>query len=457
MATEVWWRCSRLSEEWARRILHALLDKYERSSQFVHAELAAMTDLATRVYHVKQGDSHQSLALPPTRNITLKMTVIVPDYASHDQYELFRAVNEAVEFLERRSLITATRNRAHVIQRVTLQQERVDEAGQWLGRDSRAQLLAELSNVLANYEQRNAVLARYAREQRIRLATNKYPQFFADSLAEYEHVLLAVDEMLKLQSETYVREFSARVFKDSKQFERISGKVAAFLREYSDESELYRFSGQSDEDRDWIFSQYNVLKTPSYVNLKGTAQVMLSGQQLDLTNIAGDLAFSSGILEQIERIHVTGSFVMTVENLTAFHMMPRAPESQAGCYVYLGGFHNRVRRRLLKLLAEQNPTVRFYHFGDIDAGGFLILRHLREATGIDFRAWRMDVETLKAHESYWRSLTTNDRTRLQQLLHESESSCDLLKQLTDTGYDEEVIRFMLLHDCKLEQELIAHE
>lgn len=38
--------------------------------------------------------------------------------------------------------------------------------------------------------------------------------------------------------------------------------------------------------------------------------------------------------------------------------------------IYLGGCHNSVRRKLLKLLYQDFPEVEYLHFGDIDVGGF---------------------------------------------------------------------------------------
>ena len=78
-----------------------------------------------------------------------------------------------------------------------------------------------------------------------------------------------------------------------------------------------------------------------------------------------------------------------------------------------------------------------YHYGDIDAGGFYILLHLRRKTGVDFAPYHMDRLTLQSNLEKTKKLTEYDRKRLNNLL----------------GNDfDEVIRFMLQNDCKLEQE-----
>jgi hypothetical protein len=61
--------------------------------------------------------------------------------------------------------------------------------------------------------------------------------------------------------------------------------------------------------------------------------------------------------------------------------------------IYLGGYHQLVRRRFLKLF----EGLRFWHWGDIDLGGFQIFVHLREQTGLEVELWRMDLETYEAY------------------------------------------------------------
>ncbi|HWI50709.1 MAG TPA: Wadjet anti-phage system protein JetD domain-containing protein, partial [Symbiobacteriaceae bacterium] len=89
--------------------------------------------------------------------------------------------------------------------------------------------------------------------------------------------------------------------------------------------------------------------------------------------------------------------VVTVENLTSFyevvnHLPPRTVA------VYLGGYHNRPRRELLLKLAASAP-LSFFHWGDIDLGGFRILVHLKARTGLPIQPLLMDRETYLEHQA----------------------------------------------------------
>ncbi len=88
----------------------------------------------------------------------------------------------------------------------------------------------------------------------------------------------------------------------------------------------------------------------------------------------------------------------------------------------------------------QNNDIDFYHFGDIDAGGLYILNHLKRETGVDFKPYKMDINTIKMYAEFTRPLTENDRTRLLKL--------------KNSEYNE-VVDYMLENNCKLEQEAIG--
>lgn len=129
--------------------------------------------------------------------------------------------------------------------------------------------------------------------------------------------------------------------------------------------------------------------------------------------------------------------IIAIENLTTFNTFN---EEDFVC-IYLGGFHNKARRELLKKIQEDNRGKEFYHFGDIDCGGFKILKHLREKTSINFIAYNMDLETLINGRNYCKELTQNDKNMLQEMLKE-----EAFKEFYDIFY------YMLKENIKLEQE-----
>lgn len=106
-----------------------------------------------------------------------------------------------------------------------------------------------------------------------------------------------------------------------------------------------------------------------------------------------------------------------------------------------------MRRRLLADLYRAFPNAQYYHFGDIDAGGFEIYRDLKQKTGIPFQPYKMNLQVLQQHRAYGKELTENDRRHL----------CKLYETMADDPFYHqfsELIRYMLDENVKLEQECI---
>ena len=130
---------------------------------------------------------------------------------------------------------------------------------------------------------------------------------------------------------------------------------------------------------------------------------------------------------------------MTIENKTAFYRFDNSRFS----VMYLGGFANRHQVELLKRIITDNPNTEYYHFGDIDAGGFFIHQHLCRSTGKEFRPYHMGVDELY-NPDY-----TNCLVKL------TKNDYDRLKSLIENKTYKEVVDVMLKEGIKLEQEIVC--
>lgn len=385
-----------------KEIINKLVDKYEKSKSFT-------------------GENKVN------QNFSVKISSLFPKYTDHSNYEVFQGVNEAIDILVRKSFVIAKANSANVYNNVVLNVAALEEIYNYIGRTSKKDINKSLIELLEKYKARNEVLNRYCEVQFERINSNRPIQFFNDDLIELENILIAIDELLKVDRETFMRDFSVRVFKDSKVFEGVSSKVINLLYEYGDFPE-----------REQVLGNLNIIKNPTYINFKGAGSITIKGQRIDLTSLSSDIAISSAILSDIDKIEVLGKAVITIENLTSFHTF----KDKDMFAIYLGGYHNSLRREFIKKMYQQNPKINYFHFGDIDAGGFYILEHLKQQTGVNFIPYKMNIEILKSYSRYTKKLTESDRDRLLKLM--------------DSQYGN-VIKFMLENNCKLEQEAINIE
>lgn len=129
--------------------------------------------------------------------------------------------------------------------------------------------------------------------------------------------------------------------------------------------------------------------------------------------------------------------VVTVENLTSYNRI----SNQESTFIYLSGYHNTVKQRLLKMISECNEGIAWYHFGDTDPDGYYILKNLIDKTGIHFNPLYMSVNELQQYRKYCKPLEKNDIVKA--------------KSLIKLHFFDDVMDFMLENNCKLEQEIIS--
>lgn len=384
-------------------ILNVLLDQYERSKSFIGAN--------------KQNQSFSK-----------KIEDLFPDYADAAQYDVFSSVNEQVQNLEKTGMITVKRKKrgkieTDVIASVQLNLEKLSDAYRLLGRRPKADRNDEILSLLNQYMNCTPLLHDFCQEQVDRINSNRKPQY-SDDLVKLEQILKVLAEVENVEEEVFIRNFSIRVLGDSKAFEKIKTSVVSILCKYGEYA-----------DKDHVLENLNIVNNPGYVYAKGNGRITVSGQVIDFGSLDGDLGLSSALLDNIESVQVCASKVITIENLTTFNSYA----DKDAFAIYLGGYHNSIRRKLIRKIHEQNPDLAYFHYGDIDAGGFNILLDLRAKTGISFAPYNMDVATLEKYKDYTKKLTENDKSRLKNLLG---------------GEFDLVVRYMLEHDCKLEQEAI---
>lgn len=384
-----------------KKLLNKLVDSYEKSKTHIGAN------------KTKQ-------------RFTVEISKLFPEYADESDYASFEKINSEMQELEDKSFISLKIKSGEMIDKAELNVNLLEKIYTFLERKPKKDTYAEALALFEEYQSCNPILEKFCSEQIANIETNKTVKYVSPEgdCGELEKILIALKEIINIQSETFYRDFSVRVYGDSKAFDMIKDKVVSIL---------CRFDESADEAS--VLADMNLIKNPGHVYFKGNAVITLNGQPLDISGLSGDIGISSEMLRNIDLVKTNGKNIVTVENLTSFHSY----RPNGDLVIYLGGYHNTLRRDFIRKIYNDNPDKNYLHFGDIDAGGFYILEHLRNRTKIDFKPYHMDVPTLIKYKSYCKQLTENDKKRLGSLL--------------GRGYDD-VILYMLENNCKLEQEAI---
>ena len=225
------------------------------------------------------------------------------------------------------------------------------------------------------------------------------------------------------------------VYGDSKWFQENNyEEICTILREAAGTSK------NDNEPNDMILEVFHVVPNEQDIFLKGRWKIRLHNTVIDTQELKGGISISSADIADTESVTVEAPVLMTVENRTSFQRMKEEDIS----YLYLGGFATRFQIEFIKKVIAENPQISYLHFGDIDAGGFLIHKNLCDAVGKSFKMYRMGKEQLqdKRFVPCLKSLTDGDIIRLKPLAE--------IEPYKDT------VSYMLEHNIKLEQEIVSY-
>lgn len=399
------------------RILQTLLDSYERS-------------------RLSRGENEVAvhIAFP----ITPKTMPIYFDENSL-AYEEIHGTAGHLEEMGYTCSVWKGGKKNHILQKIVLCDEKVDEIYRHLGRvpEKRMQqaqlaVLQELKTECSTPVARNFIcwlMKRLEQGKTVKEYLN------LDDTEGSRRLIRAIHRIETNQKEIYIREFSVQCFGDSKELEKKSGLIGKIFRRFSDDME--------DMDNDVILAEYGIYRTPNYVYVKGSGRLRIGTPEaydIDLRSLRQGIGLSGEDLDGLEwKVDVSVKRIITIENLTTFFRWEE-PDSVLN---YLGGYHNAVRRKFLQKLYQVFPEAEYFHFGDIDVGGFEIYEDLCRRTGIPFTTYKMGISELEQYEQYTRELTENDRKRMDSLLN-------------NEAYENvwPILRYMKEHGKKLEQESI---
>lgn len=402
--------------QYDRYIMNKLLDAYERSGHFT-----GRTSTARKV----------SIAVD-RKNF--------PAYFDESSAE-YEQIHAAASELSRDGYVTVMwkRGNSGIMSKIILNMDKLDDCYAYVkrkpGRQMQNECIELLQRLAKQYD--SPVCQSFAAHLVDRIEGGKSVKEYIDvaDKPDAEALIKCVHAVWTNETQSYIREFSIKVFGDSKKFENILGRIIRVMKD---------FGGCADDDAEGILAEHGIYRTPNYVYLKGSAVIYVCGEKIDLTALRQGIGISGDDIAKVcpdEKSKVKR--VVTIENLTTFFSWNESDSLT----LYLGGYHNSPRRMLLRKIYECYPAAEYLHFGDIDAGGFDIYRDLCDKTGIPFQMYHMDLDTLKRYEQFARPLTENDRKRLTHMRDIAEAA-----HTNDGDALAALIAYMLKKGIKLEQE-----
>jgi len=359
-----------------REVLNCLLDKHEKRKD--HGDTA--------------GSIRRAMLRVDARQF--------PDYFHVSDSSYRRMLNQEMELLERRGWIALEWerfDRGHTLRRLILVEDAIPGIYAALGRTPKRETYTRLKMLLNQWRQKAPPELRAFYQEVSSRLDNMEPlplPLRADQPEMIEDLLRGLHAFFEpREGEVTKRSLSVQLYGDSKRWGELEKPILQIVRRYC-------LAGEDDTTGDALMAERGIVDNPTYIQIAGPLVFATPRGRVNLSCFYPDLGLAAEMVYQIEVVSCTASAVVTVENKTSYyHYLRQGPADHLT--VYLGGYHNRACGELLRkihaYLRASSSGVPFYHWGDMDLGGFRIWRDLCEKTGIPFEPLYMDERDYLSH------------------------------------------------------------
>lgn len=411
-------------KEWKEQLLSKLLDQYEKSVTYTGE------NKVKQVFSVKPSDIFKGYN---------------KDFLPPEQLFQEKEFERLIRQMESEGLIHVVPPNTGILRQICAVPERWEDYYACLNRTEKNILKKRLEEVYHRFRQCD-LLEAYGKEK-LQTLKNSRARKLDEKKVEKEiteaeaiwNLVQFLKENQEKQRTTLEREMSEAVLHDSKQWEKIyRKKVCGILEHTGRYDEPLAELEEGRERQTALLEEFYIYSNPAYIYLKGDARICLEdGREL---RIYHDLPMSIPFetFQKAKSIQIRDTALMTVENLTSFHRLER----EHIFYLFLSGYHTRTKQALLQRIARENPGLSWHHFGDLDPDGLAIAGHLIRKTGLPFQLCAMGVQELQRFQTYAKPLEAPDRAKAEAMIKQGSSYAGIL-------------RYMLEHNCKLEQEIIS--
>lgn len=411
-------------KEWKEQLLSKLLDQYEKSVTYVGE------NKVKQVFSVKPSDIFKGYN---------------KDFLPPEQLFQEKEFERLIRQMESEGLIHVVPPNTGILRQICAVPERWEDYYACLNRTEKNILKKRLEEVYHRFCQCD-LLEAYGKEK-LQILKNSRARKLDEKKVEKEiteaeaiwNLVQFLKENQEKQRTTLEREMSEAVLHDSKQWEKIYRKKVCGILEHTGRYDEPLAELEEERERQTaLLEEFYIYSNPAYIYLKGDARICLEdGREL---RIYHDLPMSIPFetFQKAKSIQIRDAALMTVENLTSFHWLER----EHIFYLFLSGYHTRTKQALLQRIARENPGLSWHHFGDLDPDGLAIAGHLIRKTGLPFQLCAMGVQELQRFQTYAKPLEAPDRAKAEAMIKQGSSYAGIL-------------RYMLEHNCKLEQEIIS--
>lgn len=410
-------------DEMERKLITALLNKYERSSFFRTGAV-------------------------PTKRILLKLyengKCEFSDYNIENSEQRIR-VNECVQALALKGLVRFEWMKGeenHIMSKVWLNMDDLQNVYSFAHRRPQSDILTNVEAELAECMESIQLqwIKNYLQDTCGYIQQNrKLHALVPDNAQDRKSLLQALRYIdANKDNELLKRVFSVRCFGDSKHFERIvETRLLRILKRYLD------CDDQTTDEQ--LLNQIGIVKYPEQFEFCGPISLSFpDGKYLDFSNLSGGSTIYGQDMVVVQITLSKGvRCILSIENKANYFDYISKHRKPDELVIYHGGQYSPSKKIFLQAVAHASEQLPWYHWGDIDYGGFSMLARLRREISSSIEPYRMNKQELITFAAF----TTAFSPEYSQKLHELTARAEL----RDCS---ECLAYMIERCMRLEQEVL---
>lgn len=392
-------------------ILNYLLDKYERSKGFI------------------TGSFKQGIYLLPGKDKKLLPLLELAEEKN--------AFLEALNVLKHKGVINYSWEKyehGNIVHRISLDLYNVDLAYQYIGREDKGEAVRLLheklyfiwNTIISNNP--NSEFAEFIFNEIAKIENNRSGTvYFSEKDVHLENLLKFLVWISFEHTQTSERLLSVELYGDSKYFEKnIKSKILLILRAIRKTTE-----NDTEIEDDDLLSEYGLSRWPEIYEFIGDLTAEIENREgISQRVFFGNLPYGA----YIDSLTVPNIVKLTAQNIAkvifvenkANYEWLKAHKNHNELIIYHGGHYGLMKGRWFKLVYEavkvQNSHVEFWHWSDIDWGGFNIFVRLRKLVP-ELKPYKMDCATYNEFVSEdGKEFSDSYREKLYLLLQKEEFS-----------------------------------
>lgn len=333
----------------------------------------------------------------------------------------------------------------HILHRAWLNRSSIKNAYSYIGRTPKSEYIAQIIELI-DKSIKECCKNNWAYDCLLDWKENiktkrKVGSFLPNDISEIKDYLNIICAVSNLDgAEILERVFSKKVLGDSKKFEKMyKRRLVSLLKN--------KIGGDLDADnasQSQILGIVGIVKYPEKISFCGNLSLISSDKEIINFSLMVNGAyinakdvdmFNFRLGKEIEKI-------ITIENLANYYDYISTQKKENELVIFHGGYYSPSKGRFFKKIASTADTdITFLHWGDIDFGGFSILKRLRNEINPQYKAMLMGKEDLTKFKYSTQIFSESYGNKLKNLLHN-----DALKDCYDC------IEYMIENKVKLEQE-----